>query len=117
MWRAALCADWRKHMSAGEQAVLLRGADRRQAMILRRYCEGLLEAPRLKREVRRNVTGMDNCIEFRNGSVLEIATNDARLIRGSLTYCCSHRGIHAFASKPTGPYSTRQRLHCFREVT
>ena len=61
MWRAALCADWRKHMSAGEQAVLLRGADRRQAMILRR---------------------MDNCIEFRNGSVLEIATNDARLIRG-----------------------------------
>ena len=45
MWRAALCADWRKHMSAGEQAVLLRGADRRQAMILRRYCEGLLEAP------------------------------------------------------------------------
>ena len=82
MWRAALCADWRKHMSAGEQAVLLRGADRRQAMILRRYCEGLLEAPRLKREVRRNVTGMDNCIEFRNGSVLEIATNDARLIRG-----------------------------------
>src|SRR5262245_9813629 len=41
--RAALAADWRQHMSAGEQAtVILLGADRRQAAILRRYCEGLL---------------------------------------------------------------------------
>ena len=28
VWRAALCADWRKHISAGEQAVvILLGAD------------------------------------------------------------------------------------------
>jgi hypothetical protein len=37
IWRAALCADWRKHVSAGEGAVvLLLGADRRQAAILRK---------------------------------------------------------------------------------
>jgi hypothetical protein len=96
VWRAALCCDWRKHLSAGEQAVvLLLGADRKQANILRRYCAGLLEAPRLKREVRRDVTGMDNCIEFRNGAVLEVSTNDARLIRGRSAIAvlgseCSH---------------------------
>jgi hypothetical protein len=46
VWRAALCADWQKHLSAGEQAVvLLLGADRKQARILRNYCEGLLDAP------------------------------------------------------------------------
>ena len=44
VWRAALVADWRKHISAGEQAVvMLLGADRKQAAILRRYCEGLLQ--------------------------------------------------------------------------
>jgi hypothetical protein len=38
VWRAALSADWRKHISAGEQAVvILLGADRKQAAILRRY--------------------------------------------------------------------------------
>ena len=46
VWRAALCADWRKHISAGEQAVvLLLGTDKKQAGILRRYCEGLLQTP------------------------------------------------------------------------
>jgi hypothetical protein len=80
IWRAALCADWRKHISAGEQAVvLLLGADRRQAAILRRYCEGLLAAPLLAPEVARRT---DDVIEFKNGSSLEIATNDARLVRG-----------------------------------
>jgi hypothetical protein len=80
IWRAALCANWRKHISAGEQAVvLLLGGDRRQAAILRRYCEGLLAAPLLAREVSRR-TG--DVIEFRTGSSLEIATNDARLVRG-----------------------------------
>src|ERR1039458_1291373 len=75
IWRAALCADWRKHVSAGEQAVvLLLGADRRQAAILRRYCEGLLAAPLLAAEVARCT---DDVIEFKNGSSLEIATNDA----------------------------------------
>jgi hypothetical protein len=72
--------DWREHMSAGEQAVvLLLGADKKQASILRRYCQGLLDAPLLAAEVTR-VT--DDVIEFRNSAVLEIATNDARLVRG-----------------------------------
>jgi len=80
LWRAALCTDWRKYISAGEGAVvLLLGGDRKQAGILRRYCEGLLTMPLLAREVVRQ-TG--DVIEFRNGGSLEIATNDARLVRG-----------------------------------
>jgi hypothetical protein len=80
VWRAALCCDWRKHQSAGEGAVcLLLGADKKQASILRRYCQGLLQAPLLAREVTRS-TG--ETTEFKNGSSLEIATNDARLVRG-----------------------------------
>ncbi len=80
VWRAALCADWNKYLSAGEQAVvLLLGADRRQAAILRRYCEGLLSKPLLAAEVKRRT---DDTIEYRNGGVLEIGTNDARLIHG-----------------------------------
>jgi hypothetical protein len=48
VWRAALCADWRRHLSAGEQAVvILLGADRKQAAILRRYCDGFLRMPML----------------------------------------------------------------------
>jgi hypothetical protein len=67
-------------LSAGEQAVvLLLGADRKQAAILRRYCQGLLETPLLVPEVGRN-TG--EVTEFKNGSSLEISTNDARLVRG-----------------------------------
>jgi hypothetical protein len=78
--RAALAADWRAIMSAGEQAVVsLLGADKKQAGILRRYCEGLLRVPLLAREVLRLT---DDVIEFRNGAALEIATNDARLVRG-----------------------------------
>jgi hypothetical protein len=80
VWRAALCADWRKYISAGEQAVvILLGADKKQAAILRRYCQGLLQTPLLAREVVRT-TG--EVTEFRNGASLEIATNDARLVRG-----------------------------------
>jgi hypothetical protein len=80
VWRAALCADWRKHQSAGEGAVcILLGADKKQAGILRRYCEGLLQVPLLAAEVTRS-TG--ELTEFRNGASLEIATNDARLVRG-----------------------------------
>jgi hypothetical protein len=38
VWRAALCCDWRHYVSAGEQAVvILLGADKKQAGILRRY--------------------------------------------------------------------------------
>jgi hypothetical protein len=80
IWRAALCADWRKHISAGEQAVcVLLGADKKQAGILRRYCEGLLQAPMLAPEIVRQTADV---IEFRNGASLEITTNDARLVRG-----------------------------------
>src|ERR1700683_3417647 len=51
VWRAALAADWHEYISLGEQAVvLLLGADRRQAAILRRYCEGLLTVPLLAAE-------------------------------------------------------------------
>ena len=80
VWRGALCADWRKYQSAGEGAVvILLGADKKQAAILRKYCAGLLEAPLLAAEVARS-TG--DVTEFKNGGSLEIATNDARLVRG-----------------------------------
>jgi hypothetical protein len=80
IWRAALCCDWRKHISSGEQAVvILLGADKRQAGILRKYAEGLLQTPLLAREITRSTNEL---IEFRNGASLEIATNDARLVRG-----------------------------------
>jgi hypothetical protein len=79
-WRAALCCDWRQHQSAGEGAVcILLGADRKQAAILRKYCHGLLQVPLLAAEVTRRT---DETTEFANGSSLEIATNDARLVRG-----------------------------------
>jgi hypothetical protein len=78
--RAALAADWSKYQSAGEGAVcILLGADRKQASILRRYCRGLLQTPLLKAEVTRDT---DDLIEFRNGASLEIATNNAALVRG-----------------------------------
>src|SRR5262245_16146112 len=55
VWRAALAVDWRKHQSAGEGAVvILLGADKKQASILRSYCKGLLQAPLLAREVVRS---------------------------------------------------------------
>lgn len=80
VWRAALAADWRKYLSPGEQAVvLLLGKDKRQAAILRRYCHGLLEVKELQREVKRET---NDVIEFRNGGVLEIASNDVGLVRG-----------------------------------
>jgi hypothetical protein len=79
-WRAALSTDWRKHQSAGEGAVvILLGADRKQAAILRRYCHGLLQAPLLAAEVVRT-TG--EVTEFKNGASLEITTNNASLVRG-----------------------------------
>jgi len=38
VWRGALCADWRRYQSAGEGAVvILLGADKKQAAILRKY--------------------------------------------------------------------------------
>lgn len=110
VWRAALCADWRAFMSAGEQAVvLLLGADKRQAQILRRYCLGLLQAPLLKAEVTR-VTDA-GVIECRNGAVLEVATNNAALVRGRSAIavigseCCHWRTDEASASSDEEVYN------------
>lgn len=80
VWRAALAQDWQKHISAGEGAVvILLGADKKQASILRKYCRGLLRTPLLAREVLRDT---DQIIEFKNGASLEIITNNAALVRG-----------------------------------
>jgi hypothetical protein len=102
IYRAALAAQWQKIMSPGEQAVgLLLGADKKQAKILRRYCQGLLAAPMLKALVSRNI---DELIEFKNGAALEIATNDAELVRGRSTIavlgteCCFWRTDAASSS-------------------
>ncbi len=78
-WRCALAADWRRHQSAGEGAVaILLGRDKRQAAILRKYCHGLLQAFFLARVVSRS---SGDVTEFRNGSSLEIATNDSPRIQ------------------------------------
>src|SRR5262249_43904504 len=80
VWRCALATNWRKYASAGEgQVTILLGADKRQASILRKYCSGLLQVPLLAAEVVRS-TG--EVTEFKNGSSLEVSTNDARLVRG-----------------------------------
>jgi hypothetical protein len=80
VWRAALCCDWRRHLSPGEQAVvILLGKDKKQAAILRAYCRGLLRVPALAQQVLRETRDVT---EFRNGAVLEIANNDASLVRG-----------------------------------
>jgi hypothetical protein len=80
VWRAALCANWSSHISAGEGAVVIVVAkDRRQAAILRNYCTGLLRAPLLAAEVVRT-TG--DLVEFRNGGSIEVHANDAGAIRG-----------------------------------
>ena len=79
VWRA-ISQNWKQHVSAGEGAVvILIGADKKQANILRKYCLGLLQTPLLAKQVKR-VT--DEVIEFRNGASLEIITNDQSLIRG-----------------------------------
>ena len=78
--RAALAAKWQDTLSPGEQGiVLLLGADKKQARILRQYCAGLLKAPLLAALVDRDT---DERVEFKNGAALEIATNDADLVRG-----------------------------------
>jgi hypothetical protein len=58
---------------------LLLGADRKQAGILRKYCDGLLKAPLLAREIIRRT---DELVEFRGGGSLKIITNDQALVRG-----------------------------------
>jgi hypothetical protein len=80
VWVAALAADWRKLMAPGEPAVvMLIGCDKKQAAVLRRYADGLLQAPLLAPEIVRRT---EERIELRSGAALEITTNDHRLIRG-----------------------------------
>ena len=80
LWRC-VCTDWSKRISAGEQAVcILLGKDKKQAAILQRYCRGLIKASAIiSAMVLRDTEGV---IEFSNGAVLEIVTNDADLVRG-----------------------------------
>ena len=79
VWRC-ICTDWSKYSSAGEGAVcILLGKDKKHAAILRKYCHGLLQAPLLAEQVARMT---NEVIEFKNGSSLEIVTNDAGAIRG-----------------------------------
>jgi hypothetical protein len=80
VWRAALCADWRRHQSLGEgSVVILLGADKKHSTILAKYCRGLLSRPKLAPEVSRHTKDI---VEFKNGASLEIVANDARLVRG-----------------------------------
>jgi hypothetical protein len=77
---AALACDWRSILAAGERGVvLLLGADKLQAKVLRRYASGMIaQSPLLLGEV---VRESESEIEFRNGAVLETGTNDYRLVR------------------------------------
>ena len=80
VWVAGLAANWRNLMAPGEPAVvMLVACDKKQAAVLRRYADGLLQAPLLAPEVVRRTAER---IELRSGAVLEITTNDHRLIRG-----------------------------------
>jgi hypothetical protein len=78
--RAAIAVDWSKFLSAGEQgSVLMVGADKKQAKILRRYCRALVATPMIAAEVAR---GTDEILEFKNGAALEVVACDADLVRG-----------------------------------
>ena len=68
VWTAALANDWRKVLSAGEAGtVILIGADRKQANIMRKYCMGLADTPLIRAELVRDTR---DDIEFKNGSEL-----------------------------------------------
>jgi hypothetical protein len=72
--------DWRKYLSPGERAiVLLVAADREQAKILHRYCQGILSAPILQSLVW-NVTASE--IELKGGVTIEVVTRSYRSVRG-----------------------------------
>jgi hypothetical protein len=103
VWRAALVTNWNRHTSPGEGAVVIvLGKDRRQSLILRNYCKGLVKrSPLLANEVTR-LTG--DTIEFGNGGSIETGTNDASLIRGRSAVavlgseCCHWNTIEGSAS-------------------
>jgi hypothetical protein len=72
--------DWRKYLSPGERAiVLLVAADREQAKILHRYCQGILSPPILQSLVL-NVTASE--IELKGGVTIEVVTRSYRSVRG-----------------------------------
>jgi hypothetical protein len=72
--------DWRKYLSPGERAiVLLIAADRGQAQILHRYCQGILSPPILQSMVL-NVTAGE--IELKGGVTIEVVTRSYRTVRG-----------------------------------
>ena len=76
----AVFRNWRKYLSPGERAiVLLVAADREQAKILHRYCQGILSPPILQSSVW-NVTASE--IELKGGVTIEIVTRSYRTVRG-----------------------------------
>ena len=76
----AVFKDWRKYLSPGERAiVLLVAADREQAKILHRYCQGILSPPILQSSVL-NVTASE--IELKGGVTVEVVTRSYRTVRG-----------------------------------
>jgi hypothetical protein len=76
----AVFKDWRKYLSPGERAiVLLVAADREQARILHRYCQGILRPPILQSMVW-NVTASE--IELKGGVTIEVVTRSYRTVRG-----------------------------------
>jgi hypothetical protein len=76
----AVFRDWRKYLSPGERAiVLLVAADREQAKILHRYCQGILRPPILQSSVW-NVTASE--IELKGGVTIEVVTRSYRTVRG-----------------------------------
>jgi hypothetical protein len=72
--------DWRRYLSPGERAVvLLVAADREQAKILHRYCQGILSPPLLESHVL-NITASE--IELKGAVTIEIVTRSYRTVRG-----------------------------------
>jgi hypothetical protein len=72
--------NWKKYLSPGERAiVLLVAADREQAKILHRYCQGILSAPILWQSVL-NITAFE--IVLTGAVSIEIVTRSYRTIRG-----------------------------------
>jgi hypothetical protein len=72
--------DWQPKLSPGERAiVLLVAADREQARILHRYCQGILTPPILQSLVL-NVTAGE--IELKGGVTIEVVTRSYRTVRG-----------------------------------
>jgi hypothetical protein len=76
----AIFNNWRKYLSPGERAiVLLVAADKEQAKILHRYCQGILSAPILRQSIL-NVTAFE--IELTGNVVIEVVTRSYRTVRG-----------------------------------